>query len=483
MATWKRQMNDLPSKMELDKAIASFSLFNFIKEAWHVLEYGRELKIGWPIEAMCEHLQAVTDGELNRLLINIPPGSSKSLTVGVFWPAFEWIKDPTKRFIGTSHNQNLAIRDNRKCRTLIESSWYQELFGTHFKLTGDQNAKGKFENDKSGFRESMAFESMTGSRADTVILDDPHSVSDAASSKKLASAIETFNEALPTRLSDPKNSSIVVVMQRLNEGDVSGEILSRDLGYEHLCIPMEFEPERKCYTSIGWEDPRQIEGELFFPTRFSAEVVERDKKVMGSHATAGQFQQRPAQRGGNIFKEEWFKYWSVEPLIKHRTIYADTASKTATHNDYSVFQCWGKTENNQAILLDQVRGKWEAPELKVKARAFWNKHKDIKNGPLRAMKVEDKSSGTGLIQELKREGIPIIPIPRNTDKIERAYDVTPAMESGNVFLPQSSEWLSDFLKEATAFPAGNHDDQLDPMMDAISDIMLKVEKSYSIRTL
>ena len=247
-----RQMNQLPTKIELDRAIASASLFDFIQEAWHVLEPGRELKVGWAIKAMCEHLQAVTDGEINRLLINIPPGSMKSLTTGVFWPAYEWISDPTKRFMGTSHNQTLAIRDNRKCRMLIRSEWYQSLFGDKFELTGDQNAKTKFENDKSGFREAMSFESMTGSRGDRVILDDPHSVSDAASTAKLATTIETFNEALPTRLNDPEHSAIVVVMQRLNEGDVSGEIISRELGYEHLCIPMEFEPERKCYTSIGW---------------------------------------------------------------------------------------------------------------------------------------------------------------------------------------------------------------------------------------
>jgi predicted phage terminase large subunit-like protein len=140
-------------------------------------------------------------------------------------------------------------------------------------------------------------------------------------------------------------------------------------------------------------------------------------------------------------------------------------------NDYSVFQCWGYTITKQAVLLDMVRGKWEAPDLLVQARAFWNKHAGTKNqGALRAMKVEDKASGTGLIQTLKREGIPILDIQRNIDKVTRALDAAPYIESGNVILPQQASWLSDYLSEFSAFPNGAHDDMVDPTMDAIAEI-------------
>ena len=162
-------MASLPTKIDLDRAIAEKSLLDFVREAWHVLEPGRVLKIGWAIEAMCDHLQAVTDGDINRLLMNVPPGSMKSLLVGVFWPAYEWLTMPSKRFMSTSYSQSLAIRDNRRCRLLITSEWYQDRFGDRFSLVGDQNQKGKFENDKSGFRESMAFESLTGSRGDCLL--------------------------------------------------------------------------------------------------------------------------------------------------------------------------------------------------------------------------------------------------------------------------------------------------------------------------
>jgi predicted phage terminase large subunit-like protein len=145
--------------------------------------------------------------------------------------------------------------------------------------------------------------------------------------------------------------------------------------------------------------------------------------------------------------------------------------KTKEQNDYSVFECWGKTKEGKAVMLDMVRGKWEAPELLIQARAFWAKHRAMENGTLRAMKVEDKASGTGLIQTLKREGVPVIPIQRNIDKVTRAMDVAPQIQAGNVLLPQTAPWLSDLLAEASVFPNGAHDDQLDPMMDAISDML------------
>jgi predicted phage terminase large subunit-like protein len=180
-------------------------------------------------------------------------------------------------------------------------------------------------------------------------------------------------------------------------------------------------------------------------------------------------QQRPSPLGGGLFKDDWWQYYTTPPILDYRAIYADTAQKTGQANDYRVFQCWGKSKTGQAVLLDQIRGKWEAPELLVQARAFWGKHRQGA-APLRSMKVEDKVSGTGLIQTLKREGVPVIPIQRDRDKITRAHDAAPLVESGNVLLPRDAPYLSGFLAEATAFPNGAHDDQIDPMMDAVTDL-------------
>lgn len=351
-----------------------------------------------------------------------------------------------------------------KCRRLILSPWFQERWPT--RLVSDNNQKMRFENDATGFREAMAFESMTGSRGDRVILDDPHSVDDANSAVKLASGVTTFREALPSRVNNDQ-SAIVIIKQRLNEQDVSAVAI--ELGYDHLCIPMRYERGRSKWI-VGAGDPRTVEGELMFPERFPEEQVADLERTMGSYAVAGQLQQRPAPRGGGIIKPAWFGSYREAPPLEWRAIYADTAMKTGEVNDYSVFECWGRTKTGQAVLLDLKRGKWEAPELLAEARAFWLKHQAEDNGALRAMKVEDKVSGTGLIQTLRREGIPILPIQRNKDKVSRAHDAAPFIESGNVLLPEWAPWLDAFLAECEAFPSGANDDQLDPMFDAVRDV-------------
>lgn len=452
----------------VERELCRRSLAHFAQRAWHVLEPAAELKWGWALDAICQHLEAVTNGEITRLLMNVPPGSMKSLLTGVIWPAWEWGPRgmPEMRFVGTAHEETLAIRDNRKCRDLITSDWYQRLWP--IEMAADLNGKREFGNTKKGFRQARAFTSMTGVRGDRVILDDPISADNANSPAALEEARLAFTETLPTRVNNDK-SAIVVVMQRLNEKDVSGVILDMGLPYVHLRIPMRFEPGHRCTTSIGWTDPRTKEGELMFPERFGEQQVQELEKTLGSYGTAGQLQQRPAPRGGGILKEAWFRYYTALPALEFRTIHADTAQKTGEENDYSVFQCWGRSTAGQAVLIDQVRGKWEAPELVVQARAFWHKHKAVAGAPLRSMNVEDKVSGTGLIQTLRRESIPIIPVQRNKDKLSRGYDAAPFIESGNVLLPMDAPWLSDFLAEAAAFPGGAHDDQMDPMFDAIAN--------------
>lgn len=463
------QLNDA-DLANVERELCRRSLAHFAQRAWHVLEPAAELKWGWALDAICQHLEAVTNGDILRLLMNVPPGSMKSLLTGVIWPAWEWGPRgmPEMRFVGTAHEEGLAIRDNRKCRDLITSDWFQKLWP--IEMAADLNGKREFGNTKKGFRQARSFTSMTGVRGDRVILDDPISADNANSPAALEEARLAFTETLPTRVNNDK-SAIVVVMQRLNEKDVSGVILDMGLPYVHLRIPMRFEPGHRCTTAIGWSDPRTKEGELMFPERFGEDQVAELEKTLGSYGAAGQLQQRPAPRGGGIIKTPWYRYYTVKPQLEFRMIHVDTAQKAEEKHDYCVLQCWGRSTVGQAVLLDQVRDKWESPELVIHARAFWHKHKaEDKIGQLRAMMVEDKVSGTGLIQTLRREGIPILPVQRNKDKISRAHDAAPFIESGNVLLPEDAPWLSDFLAESAAFPGGAHDDQMDPMFDAIATV-------------
>ena len=467
--------------LNCERELCRLSLADFAQRAWRVLEPAAELKWGWLLNAICRHLEAVTEGTINRLLMNVPPGSMKSLLTGVIWPAWEWGPRgmPHMRYVGTAHEEQLAIRDSRRCRDLIKSDWYQELWP--IELLADLDGKREFGNTGKGIRQARSFTSMTGVRGDRIILDDPISADSANSTAKLEAARIAFTETLPTRINNEK-SAIVVIMQRLHEKDVSGVILEMGLPYVHLCIPMRFDPAHRCTTSIGWTDPRTKTGELMFPERFAEAQVAELERTLGSYGSAGQLQQRPAPRGGGIIRLEWFQYWRNLPQLEFRVITVDTAQKTAEANDYSVLQCWARSTVGHAIMIDQIRGKWEAPELLVQARSFWIKHFNSpipihQKATLRGMYVEDKVSGTGLIQTLRREGVPVLPLQRHKDKISRGHDASPFIESGNVLLPEDAPWLSDFLAEVESFPSGTHDDQIDPMLDAIN----LVQRTPSIR--
>lgn len=474
-------------RREREVRAAEASLSEFSKQAWHVLEPSTELKWGWGLDAICLHLQAVSDEQIFRLLMNVPPGSMKSLLTNVFWPAWEWgpLAKPHMRFLSTAHKQDLAVRDNIKCRRLIQSDWYQERWP--IQLMGDQNAKTKFENDTTGFREAMAFTSMTGSRGDRVTLDDPLSVDDANSDSALAAAESTFREALPTRVNNDK-SAIVVIMQRLHEKDTSGIILSEKLGYEHLCIPMRFEEARRCRTSIGFVDPRTKEGELFFPERFSEKTVKELEKTLGEYATAGQLQQRPSPAGGGILKSKHFQLWPTSwklPAFEYIVQSYDGAydDDATSDNDPSACTVWGIFEERGirgAILLDAWDDHLGYPDFRKKVLADWHsvygKTQERKGKKADAILVENKSSGISILQDLRRAKIPAVPYnPGKMSKVARAHAVSAVHEMGNIYILESNKepgkfitWARKFVTEVENFPNAEHDDYVDTYTQALT---------------
>jgi hypothetical protein len=191
---------------------------------------------------------------------------------------------------------------------LIESSWYRECWGDRFQLADDQNQKSRFENTATGYRVIVPMSSGTGERSDYVVVDDPHSVDQAASDAERQSAIEWWNGSMATRLNDFSTGHKVVIQQRLHEADLTGDLLERG-GYELLCLPAEFEPDRQCFTSIGWTDPRVQPGELLWPSKVTQNDLNAMKTTLGSYRYAGQYQQRPAPAGGGMLKRHWWQYW------------------------------------------------------------------------------------------------------------------------------------------------------------------------------
>jgi hypothetical protein len=321
--------------IELDRLDSAQSLAEFTQLAWPVLEPATRLRWGWALDAICAHLEAVTEEQIKRLLINCPPGMMKSLITGVFWPAWEWgpRNRPGTRVLGSSYSDEYAIRDNRRMRDLVASEWYQQRWGDRVQLV--RMGETSFSNDATGSRQGVPFQRLTGGRADRIIIDDPHSTEGAESDADRERAVRIFRESVTTRLNDPERTAIVIIMQRLHEGDISGTILSENFGYEHLMLPMEFETERRCQTSIGFVDPRAGDGELLFPQRFPREVVDRDKIPMGSYAVAAQFQQRPTPRGGGLIQVEKLEIVDDYPHDGRKVRCWDTAAteKKSTGQD------------------------------------------------------------------------------------------------------------------------------------------------------
>lgn len=445
----------------VERELCGRSLVDFVRQSWHVLEPGQKYIHGWHVEAVCEHLEAITTGELNRLLINIPPGTMKSTLVSVFWPAWEWGPQgmPHLRYIGASHEQGLAIRDAVKMRRLVESDWYQRRWP--LKLTGDQNEKKYYENVSTGFREARAVKSMTGRRGDRVTWDDPHSIEGGLSEVDRETATRVFQETLPTRLNNPDTSAIVIVMQRIHEADISGFILDAEdkYGYEHLCLPMEFEKSNRCVTSIGFQDPRTEEGELLFPGRFPEEVVERDKLVMGEVAVAGQFQQRPSPRHGSMFKPGAIEVMDAAPAGLRPVRGWDLAA-TKDGGDWTVgFQLAVDEATGITWFLDLEREQGGPDEVE---QLLVNTTKRDGRGIMQSIPQDPAQAGRAQAAYLSKKlrGFTFEFTLESGDKTVRASPLASQMNVGNVKMVRAP-WNKTVIDEFRSFPRGKYDDIVD----------------------
>lgn len=456
-------------KVAEDREACPKSLRQFIERAWHQLEPDKPYVHGWHMDAICEHLEAITRGQIKRLLINVPPGTMKSMAACVFWPAWEWgPRDmPAMRFIGASHEEGLATRDSVKMRRLVQSEWYQDRWP--LRMVGDQNAKKYFENDSTGWRQACPVRAMTGRRGNRVTWDDPHSVEDAHSVAALGEANRIFRETLPTRLNSPADDAILVIMQRLSEKDVSGVILSEEFGYDHLCLPMEYEGPRKA-TSIGFVDPRREKGELLFPARFPREVVERDKKIMGPYAVAGQFQQRPAPPTGAEFEVDMIEIVDAIPAGVVQWCRGWDLAATEGGGDYTAGGKLGLLKDGRVIIADVVRKQYGTAkrDLLLKNTATADGMGRVKQ----SLPQDPGQAGKGQVAALTAmlAGHNVHGSPETGDKVVRARPLASQVNQGNVLMLRAT-WNTEFTDELKLFPNGLHDDQVDAVSRAYAGLI------------
>lgn len=488
--------------LELDRVECEDSLYIFLRNAWRHID-SSPWKDGWPIEAVAEHLQAVVDGDIRRLIINIPPRMGKSSITSVAFPAWAWAQNfvsptsgPGVQFLHASYANQLSLRDSVKCRRLIESPWYQKNWGERFRLNSDQNTKSRFSNDKGGERLITSIgAAVTGEGGSIIVIDDPNAANEAFSEASIQATIDWWDGTMSTRLNDPKTGAYIIIQQRLAEDDLTGHVLSKDVGeWTHLCLPMRYEPERSFVSTIGWQDPRTESGELLWPERFGEKEVEGLEKVLGPFSAAGQLQQRPEPAGGGVIKREWWQLWEPEafPPMDYIIACVDTAYTMKTMNDASAMTIWGVftseavaqphriiDESGRPVYVDRMYSE-SAP--KVMLMHAWQARLELHDlvekiaRTAKALKIdkliiENKAAGISVAQEIRRlyqsESFAVqLSDPKSQDKLSRLYSVQHLFAEGIIHAPDRT-WAEMVITQVGQFPKGKHDDLVDTVSMAL----------------
>lgn len=480
---------------QADKAYDDFYTF-FRYFAWPVLEPATLYVDNWHVHAMCEHLQAVSEGQITRLLVNIPFRSLKSRVISQAFPAWEWLRAPHLQYLTASYARDLAIRDAVDSRRIIESAIYRDVWGDKFIMTSDQNVKSRYENDRRGMRTVTATDAAaTGFGGNRIIVDDPQNVKEADNELARLASIEWWKGTIATRFNNPKDDAAIVVMQRLNEMDLSGYLLSKQDGkkWEHLVFPMRYEPTRPVYvggmlkempteqvsTCLGYIDPRHTEplveresfgkktvsGALLNPTRIDEETLKGMEADLGSYHTEAQLQQRPTSRAGVIFKRDAWKFYKELPArFDEIVLSVDCAFKDTKTSDFVAIQVWGRVKAEYYLI------KRKKERMGFGATCAAVKGTKAQHPRAVATLVEDKANGPAVIETIKKDIAGVIAIEPEGGKVARAFAVQPTQEAGNIYLPDPSidADIETFLTEVSSFPNVPNDDETDAFTQAIN---------------
>lgn len=510
----------LPSRDEIKAEQCSRHLSTFIREAWPILEPATPYVYGWHIDVVCEHLEAVRAGELLRLIINIPPRSMKSITTAVCWPAWEWLTEAHRRWLFVSYAADLSTRDSVKCRRLIESQGGRED-GTLFQrigyqgvlrllsddpwaLTGDQNAKTRYDTTDTGFRLATSVTGMaTGEGGDRLVIDDPLNPEQARSDVERAKVNTWWNETMTTRFNNA-HAAAVIVMQRLHEKDLTGHLLEKG-GWHHLCLPAEYEPKHpfvcpesfvlpersypvqaddgtvESVTLPGGRvlpgDRRTEPGELLEPVRLGRARLDELLRELLAYGYAGQMQQRPAPAEGGMFKRGDFRDWWFEEaggavyatlntddgLLRYdygqctRFKTVDVAGSEKQSADYTVIGLWAITPGAHLLLEHVERQQFDELDVPGFIARSINAHPGV------VPYIERLGFGSGYIKQLLADGYVVGKLEPDKDKVTRAIPAVVLCQQHRLFLVrrQDAPWRDVFEAELLVFPNGRNDDQCD----------------------
>jgi predicted phage terminase large subunit-like protein len=413
---------------------------------------------GAHFEIIAAKLAALFERRIRRLIINLPPRHLKSHLASVSFPAWCLGRNPSAQILCVSYAQELADKLSRDCRRIIASDWYRHIFPT--RLSPQRQAVPEFETTAQGCRIATSVGGvLTGRGADIIIIDDPLKPEEALSEAHRQGANEWFDHTLYSRLNDKQQGAIVLIMHRLHEDDLVGHVLAQE-NWEIVRLSAIAEDDETIVVDslLGPRCFERRRGEALHPAREPVPMLEQIRKTIGEYNFAGQYQQMPSPLGGGLVKAAWFRHYAAAELpVKFERIVQswDTASKATELSDFTVCTSWGIHGKN-LYLLDVLRRRMEYPELKRAVRAQYERFRPS------VVLIEDKASGTQLIQELIAEGLHAVTrYQPQLDKIMRMHAQTAMIENGFVHLPKEAPWLAPYLHELTAFPKGRHDDQVD----------------------
>lgn len=472
---WKKHAVAVQSELA---SRAETKLSTFVQAAWHVIEPGRPFIGGWALDAVCEHLQAVSRGEIKNLIVNIPPRHSKTTICSVCFPVWKWIHAPAKRFLTAGYGLDIAMRDSQKARFLIQSQWFKDRWGDRFHILSDANAKIRYLNDKMGYRQctSPTGGIGTGEGGDFIIVDDPLKAQESSSEAARDLVLEWWDSAMMNRANDYMNIGRIIIMQRLHENDLTGHLMRKKTHWECLMLPAEFEKNRRCVTSIGWRDPRKEEGDLLWPARMGPPEI-AEQKDSQRDAYAGQYQQRPTPAEGSLFKVQYFEGMTVEYKNLPKMIrvcrawdMAATEQKGYADPDWTVGLKMGQDEKGRFYIIDVKRDRCSpgdvADLVKVCAQL---------DGKLCEIRIEQEpgSAGVTFIDTYHKmlQGYAMRGIRSTGEKATRATPIAIECQRKNVYIVKG-EWNHVFMDELTFFPKGSHDDQVDAASSAFDNLSL-----------
>ncbi len=445
------------------RAFSRQDFYTFMHRAYCELHQDAPFLHSWDNELIASKLQSCLDGQITRLIINLPPRSLKSHAATVCFPAFAFGHKPSAQIIYASYGQQLADKHSLDCRTLMGSEWYRRLF--QVQLSPRKQSVQEFLTTANGFRLATSVGGvLTGRGADFIIIDDPLKPDEAVSQTQRQAVNDWYDHTLYSRLNDKRKGCVIIVMQRLHEDDLVGHVLEQE-NWEQVRLPaIAEEDETHQIVSLGrTRTVRRRAGEALHPEREPLEVLENLRQTMGEYAFAGQYQQAPSPLGGGMVKATWFRSYvpSEQPRFDHVIQSWDTANKSTELSDYSVCTTWGQ-KSRKIYLLDVLRERLDYPDLKRAVRRQAERFRPAN------ILIEDKASGTQLIQELIEEGVyGVTRYEPTMEKVMRLNSITSTIENGFVYLPTTGDWLPGYVHELTTFPGAKYDDQADSTSQAL----------------